>query len=312
MRRYVLIGAVLLVLLVIAVVRARRTPEAAVPTVAVERRTMERLIVASGTIEPEDLVEVRSKVSGFVQKFHVAAGDRVTAGQVIAEIDRDTLEAAVREARATLHETELVRDLAALDLSRRQRSGVESHDVIDHARTEYDRSLAGVDRARATLERLEQELAWATITAPITGVVLERELNPGAAIASVVSVTGGTVLMTIADTSAMHLKGVVDENEIGFVRVGQEARIRTDAFPDRPFPGRVRKIAPVGTRKNNVTSFTVEVDVLGGVDVLAARMSADADIVTEVHADALVVPEAAIVYEGDDTLVDVVTHSSKE
>ena len=260
---------------------------------------MERLIVASGTIEPEDLVDVRSRVSGFVKKFLVAAGDRVTAGQVVAEIDRETLEAAVREARAAVHESELVRDLAALEASRRQRSGVESRDVVDRAQTEHARALAGVERARATLERLEQELAWATITAPINGLVLERELNPGAAIASVVSVTGGTILMTIGDTAQLHVKGVVDENEIGRVRVGQLVRIRTEAFPERTFAGRVRKLAPVGTRKNNVTSFTVEVTVLEGTDVLVPRMSADADIVAEVHEGALALPEAAIVYDGE-------------
>jgi len=307
MRRGVLIAVVAVALVAVAVLGLRRAPEATVPTATVERRAMERIIVASGTVEPEDLVEVRSKVSGFVQRFHVAAGDRVTAGQVVAEIDRDTLEAAVREARAAVREAELTRDLAALELSRRERTfagGVEPREVLDRVRTEHARALAAVDRMRAALERLEQELAWATIAAPIAGLVLERELNPGAAVASVVSVTGGTVLMTIADTSALHVKGVVDENEIGRVRVGMPARIRTEAFPERTFTGRVRKIAPVGTRKNNVTSFTVEVTVLDGLDVLVPRMSADADVVAEVHEGALALPEAALVYEGEQTFVE--------
>src|SRR5262249_62139359 len=82
------------------------------------------------------------------------------------------------------------------------------------------------------------------------------------------------------------------------------ARIRTEAFPERTFAGRVRKIAPVGTRKNNVTSFTVEVSVLEGMDVLVPRMSADADIVAEVHEGALAVPEAALVWEGEQPFVD--------
>ena len=118
------------------------------------------------------------------------------------------------------------------------------------------------------------------------------------------SVTGGTVLMTIADTAVLHVKGVVDENEIGRVRVGMPARIRTEAFPEATFAGRVRKIAPVGTRKNNVTSFTVEVTVLEGLDVLVPRMSADADIVAEVHEGALALPEAALVYEGEQAFVE--------
>lgn len=118
--------------------------------------------------------------------------------------------------------------------------------------------------------------------------------------------TGGTVVTTIADTSQMHLKAVVDENEIARVAVGMPARIRTEAYPDRVFAGRVRKIAPLGTRKNNVTSFDVEVTVTEGIDALSPRMSADADIVAETHADAVVVPESALAYAGDDVLVDVV------
>ncbi|HZW74221.1 MAG TPA: efflux RND transporter periplasmic adaptor subunit, partial [Caldimonas sp.] len=153
--------------------------------------------------------------------------------------------------------------------------------------------------------------AYATITAPIDGVVLRRELNPGAAVASVASVTGGTVLMTIADTSQMHLLGTVDENEIAQVRVDMDARIRTDAYPGRIFPGRVRKIASLGDRKENVTSFKVEVTVLDGVDQLWPRMSGDADIIAEVRDDVLILPEAALLYNGDAVLVELVERASR-
>jgi len=315
MRRRVVIGTAVAAVVVTAIVifRWRNGHEIVAPTVPVERGKIERIVVASGTVEPEDLVEVRSKVSGIIQRFLVDAGDRATAGQVVAELDRETLESAVREARAVVHEAEVERDHAALELKRKEElfaRGVESKEELDRLRAEHATAGARLERARATLQRLEQELAYATITAPIDGVVLERDLNAGAAAASVASVTGGTVLMTIADITQMHLLGVVDENEIAQVRVGMEARIRTDAYPDRLFPGRVRKIASIGDRKNNITSFKVEVTILEGVDALWPRMSADADIVAEVHDDALVVPEAALLYKGNDILVEVVEHAS--
>jgi len=314
MRRKALIAVVVIAVLVgLVAARLRRSDDTVGPTARVERGTIERIVVASGTIEPEHLVEVRAKVSGIVQRFQVDAGDRVRAGQVIAELDRETLEAAVREARAVVHEAQVERDHAGVDLKRKEdlfNRGVESKDALDRTRADHDVAAARLDRAGATLDRLEQELAYATITAPIDGVVLERALNPGAAVASVASVTGGTVLMTIADTSQMHLLGVVDENEIARVRVGMSARIRTDTYPERIFAGRVRKIASIGDRKNNVTSFKVEVTVLDGVDALWPRMSADADIVAEVHDDALLLPEAALLYKGNDVLVEVVTHAS--
>jgi HlyD family secretion protein len=315
MRRVLLIVvAALLVAGAVALFRFGRTDAPVGDTVRVARGALERIVVASGTIEPENLVEVRPKVSGIVERFHVDAGDRVHAGQVIAEIDRETLEAAVREARAIVQEARVERDHAAVELDRRVdlfRRGVDSQDALDRDRAAHAGAEARLQRAQATLERLEQELAYATITAPIDGLVLRRELNPGAAVASVASVTGGTVLMTIADTSQMHLLGTVDENEIAQVRVGMEARIRTDAYPGRAFAGRVRKIASLGDRKENVTSFKVEVTVLEGVDQLWPRMSGDADIVADVREGALIVPEAALLYEGDSVLVERVERTSR-
>jgi HlyD family secretion protein len=116
--------------------------------------------------------------------------------------------------------------------------------------------------------------------------------------------------MIIADVSRMHLVGTVDENEIALVRVGQDARIRTDAYPDQVFKGRVRKIASIGDRKDNVTSFKVEIDVLEGAERLSPRMSGDADVVAEVKKDVLVLPEAALRYEGDAVMVDAVERAS--
>jgi len=315
MRRALLI-AVLVVLAVgvLAAIRFGGSEPEIGETVRVERGPLERVVVASGTIEPEHLVDVRPKVSGIVERFAVDAGDRVQAGHVVAEIDRETLEAAVREARAIVREAVVARDHAAKELDRRVnlfRGGVDSEDALDRDRAAHAGAEARLEKAQATLERLEQELAYATITAPIDGLVLRRDLNPGAAVASVASVTGGTVLMTIADTSQMHLLGTVDENEIAQVRVGMDARIRTDAYPGRIFPGRVRKIASLGDRKDNVTSFKVEVTVLEGVAELWPRMSGDADIVAEVRPSTLVLPEAALLYEDDAVLVEAVERAAR-
>lgn len=315
MRRALLIAvAVVLFLGAVTWVRLGRRAVDVGETAKVTRGALERIVVASGTIEPEDLVEVRPKVSGIVEHFLVDDGDRVSAGQVVAEIDRETLQAAVREARAIVQEALVERDHAGLELQRRVdlfKRGVDSQEALDRDRAAHAAAEARLQRAQATLERLEQELAYATITAPIDGVVLRRELNPGAAVASVASVTGGTVLMTIADTAQMHLLGTVDENEIAQVRVGMDARIRTDAYPGRHFPGRVRKIASLGDRKENVTSFKVEVTVLDGVKEMWPRMSGDADIVAEVRDGALIVPEAALLYDGDTVLVEVVERASR-
>ncbi len=316
MSRRWLIGLIVAIVVVATAVllRWQRQPPPIGKTAKAVRASIERIVIASGTIQPEHLVEVRPKISGIVESFLVDAGDRVSAGQVVAQIDRETLESAVREARAVVNEAEVNRDHAAVELQRRATlfgRGVESKDIVDRVQAEHAGAEAVVERARATLQRLDQELSYATVTAPIDGVVLRRDLNAGAAAASVASVVGGTVLMTIADTSELHVLGIIDENEIARVRVGMPARIRTETYPERIFEGRVRKIASMGDRKDNVTSFKVEVTVLEGIADLWALMSADADIITEVHDNALILPETALLYEGNGVFVEVVEHASE-
>jgi len=310
MRILLVAVAALAAAIVLAKVRMGRSDSEVGPTAIATRGSIEKIVVASGTIEPEHLVEVRPRISGIVERFLVDAGDRVKAGQVVAELDRQELLAAVNEVRAGLRIAELSRDHSAVQLRRKDglfKQAIISSDEFDTSQTEARLDEAKVEGAHATLDRLEQQLAYATITAPIDGVVLSRDLNPGAAVSSVESVTGGTVLMTIADTSEMHLLGVIDENEIGGVRVGEPARIRTDSYPGVTFAGRVRKIASIGDRKDNVTSFKVEVTVLQGVGQLRAKMSADADIITAVHSDTLIIPEAALLYRSGDVMAQVVS-----
>lgn len=313
-RALYIIGILALGAAAVYVVRSRNAHVEIGPTAKVERGGIERVVVASGTIEPEQMIELRPRISGIVEEFLVSAGDRVRGGDVVARIERQALEAAVREARAVVKEAEVARDLSSRDLNRLNdlfRKGVESSERLDQSDSNHQGATARLARAQATLDRLEQELAYATITAPIDGIVLQRDLDPGAAVASVATVLGGTVLMTIADTSQMHLLGIVDENEIADVHVDMEARIRTETYPDRVFPGCVRKIASIGDRKENVTSFKVEVAVLEGAEALWPKMSADADIVAEVHDDALILPETTLLYEGDEIVVEVVEHSSE-
>src|SRR5262245_52166411 len=120
MRRILLVALVLAAIGAIIVwQRASRSSDDVGKTARAEKAAIERVVVASGTIEPEHLVDVRAKVSGIVERFQVDAGDRVRAGQVIAELDRDTLESAVREARAVVREAEVTRAHAAGELRRR-------------------------------------------------------------------------------------------------------------------------------------------------------------------------------------------------
>lgn len=278
------------------------------PTARAERTTIERVVVATGTIEPEKEVEVRPRISGIVEAVHVAAGDRVREGQPLVEIDRELLGAQLREARAALASAEVELKFATAETRRAttlHKDGIVAAQDNDRSTSRYEQAEAALARQQATVETLEVQLKYTTVTAPMAGMILDVDVKEGSAVASVASVTGGTRVLTLAKTDTLHLKGLVDENEIAYVAVGQPARIRTETFGARTFTGVVQEIKPIGERQQNVTYFEVKVRVTDSeTHLLRPRMSADADIVAQVVSDALVIPETALVYEGDGVYVE--------
>lgn len=279
------------------------------PTARVERARIERIVVATGTIEPDNEVEVRSRISGIVERIHVEAGDRVERGRPLLEIERELLAAQTAEARARLAGSKAEQTRAASELRRAVKlkdGGTMSASQEEDAITRQQSAAAAVARDQAILDTLEIQLGYATVLSPMDGTVLDVDAEIGSAVASVVSVTGGTKLLTIADDRKLHVEGLVDENDVAWVAVGQPARVRTEAFPGRTFAGEVRKIKPLGERQQNVTYFKVEVLITDpDAGLLRPRMSADADIVTEIVEDAVFVPETALRYRGAEVQVDV-------
>jgi HlyD family secretion protein len=287
------------------------------PTARVERGRIERRVVATGTIEPEKEVEVRPRISGIVERVHVEAGDRVRAGQPLIEIEKELSEVRLEEARAQIEEARAELRYAESAMRRAvrlHRDGTMDDQERDEITSRFERARASVARAEANVHLLEVEIRYATVEAPIDGKILDVDVEEGSAVASVATVTGGTPLLWIAAAEQLHLKGLVDENEIAHVALDQRARVRTEAFGKREFAGHVREIKPLGERQQNVTYFEVEIAVDDEhAELLRPRMSGDADIVAATVDDALVIPETALRYEGEATLVDrVVSHDPPE
>lgn len=284
------------------------TDEAPVPTAVAERQRIERIVVATGTIEPGREVEVRPRIAGIVEHIDVEAGDDVAEGQPLLEIERELLESGLREAEAAVREAQVEVRYAKIEVDRAaelERSGAASPQKGDEARARHERAVAALARARAARDNLATQLSYASVVSPLAGRVLDVPVEEGQAVSPVTAVTGGTLLLSLAATDVLHLEGLVDENEVARVEVGQPARIRTEAFADRVFEGRVREIAPLGQRVQNVTYFEVEIEVTDpDAALLRPRMSGDGEIVTEVVEDALVVPETALRYRGDEVYVE--------
>jgi HlyD family secretion protein len=278
------------------------------PTATVERGRIERIVVATGTIEPEREVEVRPRIPGIVEAIHVKAGDLVVPGQALVEIERRLLASRVHEAEAGLRAATIEERYAKIDLERvveLRKGGASSDQTHDAARARFENAQAEVARASAALDTLGTQLSYATVTAPLAGRVLDVPIEVGSAVSPVEAVNGGTLLLSLAATDRLFLEGLVDENEVARVALGQEARLRTEAFSERSFRGQVAEIAPLGQRVQNVTYFEIKIEITDpDAQLLRPRMSGDADIVTEVVSDALLVPETALRYRGERIFVE--------
>jgi HlyD family secretion protein len=328
-RRWAFSAIGIALLAVFGLVAARRGGKEIDPTklAAIEKGDVARSVVATGKIQPLAKVEIKSKASGIVKRLFVDYGDRVKEAQVLAELDREQLEAAVREARANLLAAEAAwernkieaegPDLpflkAALERARKlYTDGLIAPSLLEDADKAWQMGLnkqtaaksqaavskAEVAKARAALERYETDLRYATITSPMDGLVLSRDVEVGDAVSSILVLgSQATLVMMLGDVSEVYVLGKVDEADIGRVYMGQRARIVVESFKDKSFEGKVTKISPLGKEKDNVTTFEVRVSIQNPGGELKTNMTANAEIILEEKKAVLLVPESAVLYD---------------
>lgn len=201
---------------------------------------------------------------------------------------------------------------SALDQAENRQRAAQSQLLVADARVAE--AQANVAQAQASAERAEEELANATIRAPIRGTILARDVEVGSPVSSILNMgAAATAVLTLGDISNVFVRGDVDEADIGQVRIGQAARITVETFKDRVFHGKVTQISPLGVEQDNVTNFEVRVSIENPGNELKANMTANAEIVLEEHPDALIVPEAAIIYNPQrEASVDVLDPAEKQ
>jgi len=332
-RRRILIasGAVLVLLIVGGLVSASRSKGEVDPSklAAVEKGDIARSVVATGKIQPLTKVEVKSKASGIVKRILADYGDPVKQGQILVELDKEELQARVRELEAMLLSAQASFERSQVeaqgtDLPFLKSAAERAHSLFkqgliapslrDDAEKDYQLGLnkqraavsnvsvnrAEVARARAALERAVTDLRNSTIASPMNGIVLSRDVEVGDAVSSILVLgSQATLVMTLGDTSSVYVRGKVDEADIGKVWMGQPARITVEAFKERKFEGKVTKISPLGAEKDNVTTFEVKVSIDNPSGELKVNMSANAELIREEKKSVLLVPEAAVVYDKD-------------
>jgi len=185
---------------------------------------------------------------------------------------------------------------SALEQAENRQRAARSQLIIGRAKVAE--AAAHVSQARAAVERADEELANATLRAPIRATVLTRDVELGSPVSSILNLgANATLMMTLGDIERVFVRGKVDESDIGRVRLDQPVRITTQTFRDRLFSGRVTQISPIGVEKDNVTTFEVEISIDNPGQALKANMTANAEIVLEEHPNSLLLPEAAVTYD---------------
>jgi HlyD family secretion protein len=265
-------------------------------------------VTATGTVEPTNLVEISSELSGSVKSVEVDFNTVVRKGQPLALLDTDKLESAlahsralldaklarVREAQATLLEME--DQLARMtSLSERKVASQSSFSSAVAAKARADAALAvaqaDVKVAEADLKTAETNLAKSCICSPIDGIVLERNVDVGQIVASSLQ---APVLFTIAeDLTKMELKVDIDEADMGVVKVGKTATFTVEAFPGMSFPARIAELRYASQTVDGVVTYGAILSIDNKELLLRPGMTATAEILVEEIEDALLVPNAA-------------------
>ncbi len=281
-----------------------------VQTATVGREDLQAKVTANGKVQAQRKVDISATIAGQVTHLAVKEGDRVKKGQFLLQIDAANPRAAARSSEAFMQA--LLRDLEArLDFRRAEenhRANIIANADLDHARTGLATAEAAVQgaeqrvgQARATLEGAKDTLSKTTVLAPIDGIVTAKRVEEGEVAVIGVLNQPGTVLVTVSDMSVVETEMEVDETSIPTVALGQEARIRIDAYPNQTFSGVVTEVgsSPIikatGQAPNEAIKFKVKIQIKNPPEGIKPGLSVQADILTGFRGQALVVPLQALV-----------------
>ncbi len=286
------------------------------PSVKVTKGTIVEKALAVGTIEPENEISIKSRVSGVVKKLYVDVGSYVRAGEPILEVKPDPTPVELADAKRQLElaqvDFENVRKEKDRQTLLHQRSLISDQD-FENTQKAFRESELRVKIAKEKLELMQSGAVTidstkieSIIYAPISGYVLTRTVEVGDPVTPLTSYQEGTVLMKMANMSNLVFKGTVDEIDVGKLREGMPAELRIGALPGDSVPGRLSKIWLQAEKKENASVFPIEISISNTKKVtLRAGYSANADIIIRKKSGILYLPERVVTFRNDSSFVKV-------
>jgi HlyD family secretion protein len=279
----------------------------------VTRGDLQVVVTATGTLSAVTTVQVGTQVSGTIAKLYADFNSIVKKGQVVALIDPTFLEASVKDAAANLQRAKAQANESKRAFNRQKTllaKGLASQADYDAAITAYESNEAAQKQAQAQLDRAEINLRYATITAPIDGVVISRAVDVGQTVAA--SLSAPTIFTIANDLTKMQVQANVDEADIGKVQVGQQVKFTVDAYAEQPFQGTVSQIRLAPITVQNVVNYTVIIDVPNPELKLMPGMTATVTVLVAKKESVLKVPTVALRFQPAPEQIEVRKDSTRQ
>lgn len=284
--------------------RPGRGEQVRLETAPVSRIALSNSVTATGTVEPVTQVEIGTQVSGIIARLYADYNDRVHAGQLIAEMDKETLQAELESSEALLASSKTEYDYQTKNFARTK--GLHEKELVSDA--EYDEALYLYEKARnaylqsqASMVKVKRNLGYATITSPIDGVVISRAVEEGQTVAAGFSTP--TLFTIAADLTQMQVVADVDEADIGQVSEGQRVAFSVDAYPDDTFEGRVEQVRLEATVESNVVTYEVVITAPNPDLKLKPGMTANVTVFTLEKEQVPAIPTRALRFVPDEELL---------
>src|SRR5262245_9384456 len=272
--------------------RAVTRPPPLVSVARVEARDVPVEVKAPVDLRPLVQADVGSKTLGYLDAVLVDRGDRVTRGQLLALVRPSDLPDQLAAARSTLAQTQSSAALARTNYDRAKQlapEAVVSQQELQQAQSQLATAEAAQQTAQAQIAAIAVRLGETRIASPLTGVVVQRRLDPG----TLVGPPGGGAIVTVARVDTLRVFITVNEHELVGVGLGKDAHVEVDAFPGKTFTGKVVRLAPALDPATRTLDAEVQLDNRAGE--LYPGMYGRGAIVVETHPHMPVVPVAAVV-----------------
>ena len=261
-------------------------------------------ITATGTIEPVTEVEVGTQVSGIIDRIYVDYNSEVHKGQVIAELDKTNLLSELASAQSNLSNAQASLTYQTANYKRYKAlydKGLVSANDYENAELSYSQAVQQVKVQQQNVQKAQTNLGYATITSPIDGIVLSKEVEEGQTVAS--AMTTPTLFIIAQDLTDMRVIADIDEADIGGVKEGQRVSFTVDAFPDDVFEGKVTQVRQEATTESNVVTYEVVISAPNDNLKLKPGLTANVTIYTLEKSGVLAVPSRALRFTPNEALL---------